>query len=188
MPGKHNVSNAAAALAVIDTLGIPPKDAAEALAGFHGSERRMEVVLEQNGIVIINDYGHHPTQIAATLAALRQRYPQKKLWAIWEPHTYSRTEMLQDAYARSLQAADEVVITRVYAAREAEHNFDPSQIAAHIPGGKACYLPDFEELTDYVCINLSGDDVIVVLSAGKGPQISALLQARILNQKKEAQA
>ncbi|HOF24764.1 MAG TPA: UDP-N-acetylmuramate--L-alanine ligase [Anaerolineaceae bacterium] len=188
MPGKHNVSNAAAALAVIDILGIPPKDAAEALAGFHGSERRMEVVLEQNGIVIINDYGHHPTQIAATLAALRQRYPQKKLWAIWEPHTYSRTEMLQDAYARSLQAADEVVITRIYAAREAEHNFDPSQIAAHIPGGKARYLPDFDTLADYVCKNLSGDDVIVVLSAGKGPQISALLQAHISSPKKEAQA
>ena len=187
MPGRHNVSNAAAALAVIDILGIPPADAAEALAGFHGSERRMEVDFEQNGIVIINDYGHHPTQIAATLAAVRQRYPQKKLWAIWEPHTYSRTEMLQDAYARSLQAADEVVITRIYAAREAEHSFDPSQIAEHIPDGNARYLPDFDALADYVCNNLSGKDVIVVLSAGKGPQISALLQAHISSPKKEAQ-
>jgi UDP-N-acetylmuramate--alanine ligase len=188
MPGTHNVSNAAAALAVIDLLGIPPAHAAEALANFHGSERRMEIAFEQNGIVIINDYGHHPTQIAVTLAALRQRYPQKKLWAIWEPHTYSRTEMLHEAYALSLQAADEVIITRVYAAREAEHSFDPSQIAKNIPDAKACYLPDFDTLADYVCKNLSGEDVIVVLSAGKGPQISALLQARILHPKKEAQA
>jgi UDP-N-acetylmuramate--alanine ligase len=188
MPGSHNVNNAAAALAVMDILGIPPARCAEALASFKGSERRMEVVFEQNGIVIINDYGHHPTQIAATLAAVRQRYPQKKLWAIWEPHTYSRTEMFQDAYARSLQEADEVIITYVYAAREADQSFNPARIAERIPGSKGRYQPDFDTLTDYVCENLSGEDVIVVLSAGKGPQISALLQARILNQKKEEQA
>lgn len=188
MPGSHNVNNAAAALAVMDILGIPPARCAEALASFKGSERRMEVVFEQNGIVIINDYGHHPTQIAATLAAVRQRYPQKKLWAIWEPHTYSRTEMFQDSYARSLQEADEVIITCVYAAREADQSFNPARIAERIPGSKARYQPDFDTLTDYVCENLSGEDVIVVLSAGKGPQISTLLQACILNQKKEEQA
>jgi UDP-N-acetylmuramate--alanine ligase len=185
MAGRHNVLNAAAALAVIDSLGIPPARAAEALAAFEGSERRMEVVFEQDGIVIVNDYGHHPTQICATHEALRQLYPQKKLWAIWEPHTYSRTEMLRDAYAQSLQAADEVIITRIYAAREADSGFDPAQIAQLIPGEKARYLPSFDTLAAYFADHLSGDDVIVVLSAGKGPQISALLQAQI-SQKKEA--
>ena len=185
MAGRHNVLNAAAALAVIDSLGIPPARAAGALAAFKGSERRMEVVFEQAGVVIINDYGHHPTQITATLQALRQLYPHKKLWAIWEPHTYSRTSMLKDAYAQSLQAADEVIITRIYAAREADSGFDPAQIVQLIPGEKARYLPEFDTLAAYVADHLSGDDVIVVLSAGKGPQISALLQAQI-SQKKEA--
>lgn len=120
-------------------------------------------LLEQNGI------SGSSTITVTTPPKLRYgrciapAHPQKKLWAIWEPHTYSRTEMLQDAYARSLQAADEVVITRIYAPAKPSTTFDPSQIAAHIPGGKARYLSDFDTLADYVCKNLRGDDVIVVL-------------------------
>ena len=119
MPGLHNVSNALAALGVVDLLGLSLVEAAQACAEFRGTGRRFELRGEINGITIIDDYAHHPTEIRATLAAARSRFPGRCLWAVWQPHTYSRTRTLQSEFINALQGADWVIITDIFAAREA---------------------------------------------------------------------
>ncbi|MFZ3069641.1 MAG: UDP-N-acetylmuramate--L-alanine ligase [Anaerolineaceae bacterium] len=179
LPGKHNLSNATAALAVIHQLGLSVEEAAKGLEHFSGTERRFDIVLDQGGVVIINDYGHHPTQITATLQAARELFPEKTLWAVWEPHTFSRTEKMQAEFITSLDLADQVLITRIYAAREVDDAYTPQSIAEALPGKKGRYLPDFGELVDYLISNMAQNDVIVILSAGKGPQISTMLKDRL---------
>ncbi len=186
LPGKHNVANAAAALAVVHAMGGSAKDCAPALAGFAGTERRFDVVFDGAGEVLINDYGHHPTQVRATLSAARELYPTKKLWAVWEPHTFTRTESLQKEFAGALELADAVIITKIYAARELDDGFTPQVIVDALPSGKASYLPDFGEIVNMLMRQLTGDDVVVFLSAGKGPEICACLRENILKQNGEA--
>lgn len=186
IPGKHNVANATAALAVIDVLGGSAAKGAPSLADYAGTERRFDIALESAGEVLINDYGHHPTQIRATLSAARDLFPHKKIWAVWEPHTFTRTETLQAEFARALDLADSVLITRIYAARESDDGFTPQAIVELMPQGKAQYIPDYTALVDTLSQQLSGNDVIVFLSAGKGPQICALLREKILRENGEA--
>jgi len=145
-------------------------------------------VLESAGEVLINDYGHHPTQVRATLGAARELYPTKKLWAVWEPHTFTRTESLQKEFAQALELADAVIITKIYAARELDDGFSPQTIVDAMLPGKASYIPDFAEIVDQLSRKLTGNDVVVFLSAGKGPQICAGLRENILKQSGEAAA
>ena len=111
--------NALAALAVAHQLGLSPAQAGLALGEFQGTGRRFEVRGEADGIVVIDDYAHHPTKIRATLAAARLRYPGRRIWAVWQPHTYSRTRLLLAEFAAAFEQADEVVVTDIYPAREA---------------------------------------------------------------------
>jgi len=185
LPGKHNVANAAAALTVVDVLGGSPADCAPSLAEYAGTERRFEIVFESAGEVLINDYGHHPTQVRATLSAARDLFPHKKIWAVWEPHTFTRTETLKAEFARALELADAVMITRIYAAREADDGFTPQAVMDLMPQGKAQYFPDYAALVEAISQQLCGNDVVVFLSAGKGPQICALLRERILSKSGE---
>ena len=183
VPGLHNVSNALAALAVVDLLGLPLADAAQACADFQGTGRRFELRGEINGVAVIDDYAHHPTEIRATLAAARDRFPGRRLWAVWQPHTYSRTRTLQDQFIGAFQDADRVVITEIFAAREAAplDGYSSSQIANAI-----ARLPQFKPGTVYFEPTLAGagelllshvqpGDVVLVLSAGDADQISAQL-------------
>ncbi len=123
VPGKHNVANALAALAVAQLLGLPLHEAAQALGKFTGTGRRFEVRGEVAGVTVIDDYAHHPTEIKATLAAARSRYPGRRVWAVWQPHTYSRTRSLMDDFINSFEDADEVIVTEIYAAREPKQDF-----------------------------------------------------------------
>lgn len=118
VPGLHNVQNALGVLAVIDFLGLPINRAAGALSSFQGTARRFQVVGEINGITIVDDYAHHPTEIRATLEAARQHYPGRKIWAIWQPHTFSRTRQMLFEFVKSFSEADRVIITDIYPARE----------------------------------------------------------------------
>ena len=101
VPGRHNVVNSLAVLNVIDHLKLPMDDAINALGEFNGTGRRFEVCGQFNGITLINDYAHHPTEIQATLAAARTRYQDRKIWAVWQPHTYSRTQLLMNEFIKS---------------------------------------------------------------------------------------
>lgn len=117
VPGRHNVRNALAALAVATRLGVSPATAAAALARFRGADRRLQVCGEVGGVVVIDDYAHHPTEIEAVLETVRLRAP-KRVRVVFQPHRYSRTRGLLDRFGTALAAADEVVLTAVYAAGE----------------------------------------------------------------------
>ncbi|MGI6740274.1 MAG: glutamate ligase domain-containing protein [Brevefilum sp.] len=101
-------------------MGLSLPDAIKALHSFTGAGRRFEVMGEVNGITVIDDYGHHPTEVGAALEAVRSRYPDARVWAIWQPHTYTRTQMHEKAFVRALDQADRVIVLKIFAAREAD--------------------------------------------------------------------
>src|SRR5256714_5803338 len=116
--GMHNVRNAAAALGVLQALGADVQAGAQALAEFRGVGRRFERLGEARGVAVVDDYAHHPTEVAATLAAARQAFPGRRLIAVFQPHLFSRTALHGEALGKALAAADVVVIAPIYAARE----------------------------------------------------------------------
>ena len=182
IPGAHNVLNALAALAVIHQLHLDISQAIQALADFRGTSRRFEIKGEVQGILVIDDYAHHPTEIRATLAAARTRYPQRQIWAVWQPHTYSRTRTLFNHYLSAFTSADHVVVTEVYAAREQlPHNgFSAQQVVQAMQHPDARFVPGLPQTVEFLVSHLLRDDVLIVLSAGDADQVSAgVLQAMV---------
>jgi UDP-N-acetylmuramate--alanine ligase len=171
VPGIHNVRNALAALAVTELLGLSTQQAADALAKFSGTGRRFEIRGEANGVTVIDDYAHHPTEIMATLAAARARYPGRRLWAVWQPHTYSRTQTLFTEFSRAFKDADEVIISEVYASREPLQEFTSAEIVSAMPHASARYIGTLKEISHYLIKQLQPGDVLLVLSAGDANQI-----------------
>ena len=177
-PGKFNVSNAAAALAVAHLVGIDLKMLTYALSTFEGTSRRFELVCSNEKIRVYNDYGHHPSQLLQTIQGARQSYPDHKIWAVWEPHTISRTRRLQHEFAGALEQADHAVILKLFGAREEDPSFSPCAIADEIKN-TCIYQPDNNKAIDYILENLGEKDLIIVFSAGKGPEFSQALCAAI---------
>ncbi len=175
LPGFHNVLNAVAALAVCHHLGLPMDKACDALEKFEGAGRRFDVLGQNNGITIIDDYGHHPTQVKATLEAARMRYPESKLWAIWQPHTYTRTQILESEFITALNLADQVLVLKIYAAREADPGYTAESIAAALPEDKAVYIPEFDAAIEFLTSHLEPGDVAIIFSAGDATKISQAL-------------
>ena len=173
VPGQHNVRNALAVLAIVSVLGLPRRKAAKALGRFTGTGRRFELRGEVNGIRIFDDYAHHPTEIKATLAGARARFPKSRIWAIWQPHTYSRTKTLFLDFARAFTDADEVIVTEVYAAREPKQEFTSAEVVSAMPHFSARYIETLSEVTGYLLEHLQPGDIVLVLSAGDADQISA---------------
>lgn len=173
VPGKHNVWNALAVMTVIAKLGLPLEDAADALERFAGTGRRFELLGEQNGVHVYDDYAHHPTEIRATLAAARARHPQSRIWAVWQPHTYSRTQLLFDEFSQAFSDADEVLVTEVYKSREPEQDFSSAQVVEAMDHPSAHFIAALDDTSAYLLENLRPNDVLLVLSAGDATQISA---------------
>ena len=173
VPGLHNVQNALAALAAAHQLNVPVLKAAQALTEYLGTGRRFELRGEYSGIAVIDDYAHHPTEIRATLAAARNRYPDRQLWAVWQPHTYSRTLTLQKEYLTAFSEADHVLVTEVYASREPFNaEFSALQVVEAMEHPDARFLVSNSQVTDFLVNNLQSGDVLIVLSAGDAVQIS----------------
>ncbi len=181
LPGRHNVQNALAALAVVHQMGLPVDQASQALADFRGTGRRFEVRGEVNGITVIDDYAHHPTEIRATLSAARMRYPRSRLWVVWQPHTYSRTRLLLHDFVAAFEQADHVLLTEIYAAREQPpaDGFSSQQIITSMTYPHAICIPDFSEAARFLLDRLVPGDVLLVLSAGDADQISSLVVAQL---------
>ncbi|MFN2216226.1 MAG: UDP-N-acetylmuramate--L-alanine ligase [Anaerolineales bacterium] len=175
VPGRHNVVNSLAVLNVIDHLKLPMDDAINALDEFNGTGRRFEVCGQFNGITLINDYAHHPTEIQATLAAARTRYQDRKIWAVWQPHTYSRTQLLMNEFIKSFVDADHVIITEVFAAREPKQDFSISQAVSKMDHPDARFISGIKETADTLIEELKPGDVLLVLSAGDADQINVLI-------------
>ena len=184
VPGEHNVRNALAVLSIVDLLGLSRERAAKALGDFTGTGRRFELVGEVNGISIFDDYAHHPTEIIATLAGARARYPKRRIWAVWQPHTYSRTQTLFLEFSRAFKDADEVIVTEVYASREPKQEFTSAEVVSAMPHSSARFIETLTEVSEYLIENLQTGDVVLVLSAGDANQISE----DVLNGLKERQA
>ncbi len=172
VPGLHNVRNAMAVLAVVGLMGLDMRQAAQALGEFKGTGRRFEVQGELNGVIVIDDYAHHPTEIRATLDAARARYPSRRIWAVWQPHTYSRTQTLFNEFAGSFQEADCVLVSEVYAAREEKQEFSAEQVVQSMKHANARFVPSLEEIVHTLRQELRPNDVLLVLSAGDADQVS----------------
>ena len=180
LPGLHNVLNAAGALAACDVLGLPLSKAAEALAEFQGSGRRFEILGEYNQVILIDDYGHHPTEIKATLHAARQRFPEQRLWVVWEPHTYSRIKTLVDGFAGAFQEADRLLVTKVYAAREKKPaGFSIQDVMDRIAHPAGEYCRSFRDVLQALESRLRPADVVIVFSAGDAVEINQRLADRL---------
>ena len=179
VPGEHNVRNALAALSVIAVLGLPLQKAADVLGEFTGTGRRFEVRGEHKGVIVIDDYAHHPTEIRATLAGAKARYPGRRIWAVWQPHTYSRTQTLFFEFSRAFGDADEVLVTEIYASREAKQDFSSAEVVSAMPHSSARYTGSLEDTTKYLLKHLRSGDVLLVLSAGNANQVSTEVLKRL---------
>jgi UDP-N-acetylmuramate--alanine ligase len=184
VPGEHNVRNALAVLAAVHQLGLDLDKASQALSAYTGAGRRFDIRGEVEGIAIIDDYAHHPTEIRATLAAARARFSGRRIVAVWQPHTYSRTQALLKEFAASFKDADEVVVTEVYAAREQYNGFSAIQVVHQMSHPLNCqghpnahFINSLEKATAHLLCNLQAGDVVLVLSAGDADQISTWLLA-----------
>jgi UDP-N-acetylmuramate--alanine ligase len=179
VPGAHNRMNAAAALAVADFLKIDEKIAQKALSEFTGTWRRLEKRGEtKRGTVIYDDYAHHPTEIKASLEALREIFPvgQNKITVVFQPHLYSRTKALFDDFAKSFDGADKVVLLPIYFAREdKDESISSGKLAEAIcqNQGKAIAFTDFELAEEYLkCQTFGKDDVFVTMGAGEAYKVA----------------
>ncbi len=185
VPGTHNVLNALATIAIIHSMGLPLDQAATALSEFSGTGRRFEVLGEAKGVIVVDDYAHHPTEIRATLAAARARYPERRIWAVWQPHTYSRTVSLLDEFTAALLLADHVVITEVYAAREKGQGFSSAAIVEGMAHPSAYFAPTLSDAIQYLLLQIQRGDVLLVLSAGDADQVSAGVLAELKNREEQ---
>jgi UDP-N-acetylmuramate--alanine ligase len=180
VPGLHNVRNALVALAVAAWLGVEQAAIVRALGTFAGVGRRFEVLGEAHGVVVVDDYAHHPDKIQAALSAAKLRYPARALWAVFEPHTYSRTRALWDEFAASFGQADHVIVLDVYPARETDDlGVDPAQLADDIVDAGAHYASSYDRAVAYLLARLERHAVVVTLSAGDGNQVALRLLARL---------
>jgi len=178
LAGEHNVLNATAALILAHELGVPPPVLVAGLRSFPGAGRRMELITDTAGVIVYDDYGHHPTEVRATLAAMRQKVGQRRLWAVFEPHMYSRTALLLDEFATAFTAADEVVIADIFASRDsdeamratsAEHLADAIERTSAVP---AIATGDVDATASYVAEHLRPGDAVLVMGAGRSYRIA----------------
>lgn len=178
LPGLHNVRNALAALAVADLLGADLAKAAEGLAAFTGTRRRFELRADSADLTLIDDYAHHPTEVRATLAAARQRYPGRRIVAYLQPHTFSRTAALLDDWAGACGDADLLLVGDIYAARE---QGDPQILARALAGRIAAsgvdarYVGALEQAAAALIAVAQPGDVVLTLGAGDGDQVGGRL-------------
>ena len=164
IPGDHNILNAIAACVASHEAGATWEQCAAGLNAFHGAQRRFEVLGKIGGITVADDYGHHPTEIEATLKAAKA-LPFKRVWAVHQPFTYSRTATLLDDFARVLSHADFVVLSEIMGSREKNtYNIYAKDLAAKIHG--CVWFPDFPEIADYVAKNARPGDLILTLGCG----------------------
>lgn len=168
VPGKHNIYNVLACLSVCQLYNVPIEKAANALATFTGAKRRFEFKGNKNGILIYDDYAHHPSEIKATLNAAKSK-KKNKIWCIFQPHTYTRTKALLNEFSESFYDADNVIITDIYAAREK----DTGEISAKdlvnkiaSTSNNAIYIKDFDSIIDYLQKNAQEEDLIFTIGAG----------------------
>jgi UDP-N-acetylmuramate--alanine ligase len=185
VPGRHNILNALAALGSGLVLGAAAPDLARGLGAFRGVERRFERIGEADGVTILDDYAHHPTEIAATLSAARDSFPARRLVVAFQPHLFSRTRDFAQDFANALAGADAIFLTEIYPSREQPiAGVTSSLIADRIPdsGGHLTWRGQRADLAPALAAAVRDGDLVIVMGAGDitqtGPQLLALLRER----------
>ena len=185
LAGEFNVANAIAALAALDSAGFDPQAASHALARFRGVARRLQRHGEAGGVLVLDDYAHHPTELAATIGALRQRYPERRLLLLFQPHTYSRSRYLLDGFRSCFEGVDQLFLCDTYAARESpDAGLTAAQLAAllaaEIDQPDTAYAGSVADAAATVAAAARRGDVVVTVGAGDvdaaGPLILAQLR------------
>ena len=171
LPGRHNILNALAVVAMAVNLGLPCQQILELLPSFTGMDRRLMLKGLVGQITVLDDYAHHPTEIRATLGAIRQRYQPKRIWCIFQPHQYSRTRFLLDDFAESFKLADVIIVPEIYFVRDSESAKKEinSQILVEriqANGTDAVFIDSFEAICDYLQENVTAGDLVVTMGAG----------------------
>jgi len=172
VPGRHNVLNALAALAACVQVGVEFGLAAATLTRFRGTERRFEIKGQAAGVTVVDDYAHHPTAIRATLSAARLKYPGRPIWAVFQPHTYSRTVALLDDFAAAFGDADHVLVTAIYAARESDTlGVSGADLVRRMVHPDTRYVAALDDAAAILLERVQQGDVIITLGAGDGYQV-----------------
>lgn len=176
VPGEHNRKDAALALGVLDYLGVPIDEAGKAVANFRGTARRLEKrgVLA-SGALIYDDYAHHPTEVRASLQAIREAYPDKKITVLFQPHLYSRTKALFDDFVQSFSGADMVYFLPIYFAREAQDSSISSELLAEKISGAKVFAGLAEAEKHFKNNPFGIDDVLVTMGAGEAYKVGDAL-------------
>ncbi len=182
VPGRHNALNATAAVAIAHQLGLAPDKIAAGISSFRGVDRRFQIRGQARGVTVVDDYGHHPTEIRATLAAARE-YCKGHVHVVFQPHRYTRTRDLLDEFGGAFSDADTVVVLPIYAASEEPlPGITAELLTSKITSPVAHYAPDFSSAVDAVTAAAREGDVIMTLGAGSvsqlGPQILAALDSK----------
>jgi len=169
--GDHNLYNATMAVAACAACGIDPKQAADAIGGFKGVDRRMTEMGRCNGAVVVDDYGHHPTEIRATLKALRERYQPNRLFCVFQPHQHSRTRHLLDDFATCFALADETIVPDIYGVRDSEADRQAVSAADLVNrvtgnGQRARHVPAFADIVSHLRDQVRVGDLVVTMGAG----------------------
>ena len=171
IPGEHNIANALAAVACASVMGIDIGIITNTLEEYKGTQRRFDIQgTTTRGVKIVDDYAHHPAEIAATIKAARN-VPHENMWILFQPHTYTRTLALHDDFAEALGAADKIVLAEIYASREKNtHNVSSKSILAKMkeknPGKEAWYIEAFDEIADFVLTYAQQGDLVITMGAG----------------------
>ena len=171
LPGRHNIANALAVIATAVNIGVEPEGILGVLNRFQGMGRRLMLKGQVNGVTVIDDYAHHPTEIKASLKALRERYHPNKLWCVYQAHQYSRTQSLLDEFSSSFGQADTVILPEIYFARDSQASRDQvnadilaKRIGAH--GVDARYVSTFEAACGVIEKEVHAGDLVVTMGAG----------------------
>jgi UDP-N-acetylmuramate--alanine ligase len=183
VPGRHNALNAAAAYALAAELGYPRAGIAGGLAAYGGARRRMEVKGEADGVTVLDSYAHHPTELAADLAAARDVAAGGRVIAVFQPHLFSRTRIFAAQFGAALDTADEVLVLDIYPAREdPEPGVTGELVSAAVPGGRARFVPDKAAVPALIAGLAKPGDLVLTMGAGDvtalGPLIVAALRER----------
>ena len=184
IPGRHNVSNALAVIALAHEAGAAPRRVADALASYSGISRRMSLRGTGRGVTILDDYAHHPTEVRVTIEAARDRYAPKRTWVIFQPHQYSRTRHFIQEFACSFGLADEVLVPDIYHAREARGDYgrtgsEELVSRIHKNGGRARYFGSLDEVAAHVEANVTEGDLVLTMGAGDVWKVADTLVERI---------
>ncbi len=171
LPGDHNIMNGLAVIAMATLAGMEPESILENLDGFTGVDRRLMLKGRRGDTVVLDDYAHHPTEIRASLAAIRQKYEPRRLWCIFQPHQYSRTRFLLDDFAESFKLADVTIVPEIYFVRDSEASRREinSQILVdrvRASGSEALFIDGFEEICEHLKEHVADGDLVVTMGAG----------------------